>query len=901
METGDFLRRVLPANGGVYFAASATDTGLKQQKLNSIDAIVKYVERERKGHDVYYATGTYKTKRVAAECTFKRSIYVDLDCGPKKPYASKRDALTSLLTFCKNHFVLPSIIVDSGGGVHAYWTFVTEVPTQRWAALAGALKTRCLEENLQIDPTVTSDAARILRVPNTINYKHGMPQTTKVFHESEKDYPIEDLEQKLSVARRASLSLVVDNDDLSGGMAKAKEYSAELIIARCPMYKDAMETGGKGLPEQLWMQQLHVLAYCKDGEEFAFKISEGYEGYAETETRMKWNRQLANKESSGPTRCSTFSSLASQCQTCPYNGNITTPLQLGLPRDVTLPFPYEQDAQGVYFMTQTNNEPERVDVIRYQVQNFSVFHAEEGVLARFTAVGKGTTHNVEVNYADVLDRKQCCTALSRHHIVLAYEEYPLFREFMSSWIKRMQDAKSVRNSWSHLGWAEGMFVTGASVYGQSGFTQANLGADRHLNDMYKAKGEKDVWLTAAHIVTGQGRHAADAIIATAFGGVLMPFLRDSSAVMSFVSRSSGSGKSTAMELAQAVWGNPKTAMNQLDDTVASVFRKIAYAHNLPVYWDELRMKDDAQRFTQMVFQLTGGKERSRLTSSADLRSAGTWQTILTVASNESIASHTDTVSKDSEAGRARVFEVTVPELTEDELNPELNKLLVNLQNNFGVVGEEYAAFLAANRDVVKNLVTAVHDRLCSRLKKHNVERFWLSSMAALLAGAMLAKKLGYIKTDLKAFEAWLDAQFHVQQQERQEQHGSGTESLLDIVMEYVAGNRDQLVVCENLPMERTRTEMGRVLNEPLRGSIWGAFGINDSLLRVPMSVFNMWLAQHGYSNPRAMKDALGIRPGRERVSPVREGTPAPLLKIYDIPLPSGAIRAHVPDVFEEED
>lgn len=900
MDTIDFLRRVLPHAGGSYFAAAADKAGLKQTRLDSMEAVDKYIKQVRKAHDVYVALGAFKQRRLAADCTFKRALYVDLDCGLGKPFVDKHAAVSALRTYCKTHFTLPNLIVDSGGGVHAYWTFTADTPTPRWHLLASALKQSCLDNGFTIDPSVSADAARIMRAPNTANFKHGTPILATVLYDSGNDYAIETLEARLGVQRRASLTLAVDNNDLSSGAAMPRTYTAAHMIEQCPMYADAFNTGGAGLSEQLWMQQLHVLAYCEDGEEFAFKISQGHEGYAETETRMKWNSRKAYKDKTGPTKCSTFSASASQCATCPHNGHITTPLQLGTPRDATLPHPYDQDRDGVFYMVAgaDGEKTTRVQVFGYRVEDFGVYHTMDGVFLKFEAVGKGSSHHVELEYASLLDRKLCATSLSKNHVVLGYHEYTNFRDCMTSWTKRMQDARQVRSSWPHLGWSESPagFVTGSHAFLQDGKIMQNLHPDKYLASMFQARGSRDPWIAVSKKLTGKGRHAIDAIFATAFGGPLMPFLRDAAALFATVSRKSGSGKSTALEAAQAVWGNPKSAMNQLDDTQASVYRKIAHVCNLPVYWDELRMKEEASRWLRMMFQMTAGKERSRLSQSADLKEVRMWNTIMTVASNESIASVTEQASKDSEAGRARVFEIVVPEILPGDFDTGLSPLMIELQTNYGVIGNEYAQFLAANTEEVKRITLMVYTRLSTKLLRDNVERFWISLMTALLAGAVIAKKLGYIHTDIAAFEKWLIQQFRLQQDDKQEEYGSGLDQSLDVVLDYMSQFRTQLVVCEKLPA-RPGTDIGRVFQEPAFGEIAGALAIKQSKIRLPRGAFREWMFRNGRGDLKSLTVALNGDVRRGVMTAGTNNQPSPFIRVLDIILPPGSYP--MPDLDDE--
>jgi hypothetical protein len=73
-------------------------------------------------------------------------------------------------------------LVNSGGGVHAYWPLETPVSRDEWLPLAEQLKSICDDYNLYADPVVTADSARILRVPGTKNYKEEDPRLVKIFY-----------------------------------------------------------------------------------------------------------------------------------------------------------------------------------------------------------------------------------------------------------------------------------------------------------------------------------------------------------------------------------------------------------------------------------------------------------------------------------------------------------------------------------------------------------------------------------------------------------------------------------------------------------------------------------------------------------------------------------------------
>ena len=128
-------------------------------------------------------------------------------------------------------------------------------------------------------------------------------------------------------------------------------------------------------------------------------------------------------------------------------------------------------------------------------------------------------------------------------------------------------------------------------------------------------------------------------MASAFAAPLVELVGSTSLVMSVYSHHSGIGKTTAMMLAQAVWGHPRTGMSTLADTTNSMMKKIGDLKSLPVYWDELRTKDQLEKVIDIVFQVTQGKGKARLNKDITQADAPSFTTMFVVASNYGICRH----------------------------------------------------------------------------------------------------------------------------------------------------------------------------------------------------------------------------------------------------------------------
>jgi hypothetical protein len=112
-------------------------------------------------------TALRKTKNAVA----LKAIWLDIDCNkePPKDYRSKEDGLKSLKEFCDaTHTPYPTAIIDSGNGLHVYWISDKPLSVKEWLGYAEGLDALATQHGLFHD-AITTDAARVLRVPETFN------------------------------------------------------------------------------------------------------------------------------------------------------------------------------------------------------------------------------------------------------------------------------------------------------------------------------------------------------------------------------------------------------------------------------------------------------------------------------------------------------------------------------------------------------------------------------------------------------------------------------------------------------------------------------------------------------------------------------------------------------------
>ena len=107
-----------------------------------------------------------------------KSLYLDIDFkGGDHGYDTPDDAINAIAGFLKaSGFPKPSMIVKSGGGLHIYFTLSRPLSREEWQPLAHALAEAGKRHGLKADWQVTTDSARILRIPGTTNNKQDDPR-----------------------------------------------------------------------------------------------------------------------------------------------------------------------------------------------------------------------------------------------------------------------------------------------------------------------------------------------------------------------------------------------------------------------------------------------------------------------------------------------------------------------------------------------------------------------------------------------------------------------------------------------------------------------------------------------------------------------------------------------------
>lgn len=920
MQLADFLTLLVPAGTLVsaklvplpgkgttfHHGTSTLHTQLAGQLL-AIDAAQ---------HNAYFALAGYKQgfylgsdgkkhlrERVNVEAL--KALWIDLDFFEKRKdqkvqvYADAKAAVTAVRAFCEHtKMPPPAMVVGSGNGVHVYWPLDAAAPVEEWQKLADALKAAAQDAELVFDPTCTADACRVLRPIDTHNWKDpANPKPVKLLYNRAQTWTYEELAGVLApwigqarrytnqVAAAAGNKAAGFAGELTGGMQYAGPQGRwDIVVKHCGVARMMADTHGKECVEPLWMAGLQLLRHCEDGEMHVHAISDAHAGYNADLTTRKWEQRKRN--TAGPTLCSTFETHEPAiCSKCPHRGFVKTPIQLGYQEVAPLEglptgWRVAPDRKGLerLMVDTANGTKEWIRMLRHVPAHLRVTRSivtGKYELAFDVECNGSKSWNIALPGGALGNPRKLNEMLAEYGMPLKEKEGRAFGDLMTTWLAQLQAARRVADVTEQLGWLVEKTLEGEKIIGFSCGPTTFYADGRVRNDVaaaqefasiarhYEPKGGLEQWKKVAAFLADQNKPAFTALLAAAFGTPLLRFTGLAGGIFSIVSTASGVGKSSALKCSQAVWGSPTHGVNAVDDTPKSVARRLGFLNNLPAYWDELRGRKTVDDFLTLAFTITQGKEKTRLDSSAQLREVATWETMLTVASNESIFEAMARHGGGSDAGLARTFEVVVDPFFSDRNRAELSLLFESLNSNYGHAGRVYAQYLATNSTSVAERVEDRFKKLATSAGMTASERFWFAIATIIMVGAELAAELDLVQIDQRALGRFLLA--NIMRLRHRSIEALTLSQPTEILASYMAAYQDRTLIVDAFPPPRSnyRTYLPEFrCGMPKADKIALHISQDEGLLRIPRIELERWL-QHRelpvYSTLKHFRDNLGAR------------------------------------------
>jgi hypothetical protein len=337
------INSVVPSIG-TYCLTTIQGKAIVQTFYDNVDVLVAAgIDASAQGKNAYYAMASFKDASTRTQDNVLRlkAFWLDVDCknkDPLKDYANKDDGIVAISQFCSRHSFPRPTIVDSGNGWHVYWILDTEITKDEWQPIADKLKALCLHDGLRIDPACTADSARILRIPETYNYRFDPPSVVQVMKNGN---PVM-VDAFKGLIELGLTTLNIKPSLKIAGTPTKKEMSAvtkALIGNTTSSFKKIMQRSCAGtgceqllhgvteqttIDEPFWRAVLSVAQHCSDGSTSIHLVSNQHPDYDFDATVAK------AEQTKGPYTCATFDSLRGNvCQSCPHFNKVTSPIQLG--------------------------------------------------------------------------------------------------------------------------------------------------------------------------------------------------------------------------------------------------------------------------------------------------------------------------------------------------------------------------------------------------------------------------------------------------------------------------------------------------------------------------------------------------------------------------------------------
>lgn len=795
-----FYEKVLPTQG-VYCATSINPaTGKADNRYaESIDDLLDILDEfDRDRLNTFVALSSFKRySRKSDDALYSRSLFIDMDVGTEeKKYPNKDAALVALDEFLTKSELPMPVVVDSGNGIHAYWPFTDDIPIDEWKIYADKFKAYCLTM-LQIDPSVTADKSRIMRCPESFNYKSDPPLPTKFITDDIEQYEFSHFKEFLGEEDeepKFDISMVPKGlDDETRQFKKLDniEYVFETIAQKsvddeggCKQIKYMLENSAT-LAEPLWHSGLSVARACVDWETAIHKMSEDYPGYSYDATVKKANATLGKSQT-----CAEIESRnPGGCEGCPFRGRISKPLYLGKRLKVdeeAAPEPVREDKNteevpvyktfpkflepfyrgvhgGVYYKPPARKDKDgdtiEADVIQlwahdlYPIKRMYSKSDGECLMMRHLPP-HDPPRDFLLPMSTVYSSDKLKEILTDHGVFFEPEQIKIMTRYHVKWAEYMLNKQAAELMRSQMGWTDDNngFVIGSTELRRDGKI-AKTAASPLVDSVAKllhTKGTLDGWRTAANkMLTTPGFEYHCVPLLCGFGAPLIRFTTVKGVSVGLLGRT-GAAKSGSLFAGASMFGEPYDLClsgSKDGSTLNALTQWYMGLKNIMMGLDEAS-NHKPEDISNLMYKVTQGKNKLRMQMSVNaVREIElTAATITVFTTNQSLV---DKVSQfktnpDGELARYIEFRIEAPALMDGAMGKDI---FDTFRKNYGHAGPEYIKHLFhVGEERIQELVDKWSVKFTDAVGKHASYRFFEALVSSMFAGAELAIDAGILAT-----------------------------------------------------------------------------------------------------------------------------------------------------------
>ena len=801
----EFLAVVLPPpEFGRYCVAELTR---KEHVFTAaLDSTPAHIKRWHDSKlDVYFALSTFgeEDNRQAANARYVKSLFIDMD-----GYASKKDAAQALSAFLSKtgmDALGTPYIVGSGGGLHCYWPLLEAVPVDSWKPVAENFKRLCKQESLAIDMTVTADAARVLRVPETTNFKkkYATPRPVRILSEGD----VFSFEGLASLIREKLAGSVYEAQpmpklDLAGTRPSAAPSATSVKLFEnsvtkfkpiwlatqndrgCGQLANYVEHATEEGMEPIWRGLLSWTKVCEDGNKAAVWLSKMHPYEPE-----RMNQKLQSIK--GPYPCIKMDSEnPGICPSCTHWGKITNPLILGrelaveveekeievkLSSDSTVtatetikvmrptpPRGYSYGANGGTFMERTVEDDEgvkskkQVMLLPYELFVVDILNSNGDHTVHLIALKPDGAVNITMAQKAVVSKDETVKALANQNVVAAFghnNDKNLF-EYVRACVEEASTSRPAIKVPDSYGWqADNTYVYAGRIFSKGKPpVKVPMPGLENITVNTEPKGTIEAWRDFINMLIAKKMWGHLAVILAGAGAPFMRFTGIYGMTYHCASTESGTGKTLSLEAAASVWGHPTHYRTGKSTSPVAMQQRLGLLNSHPLITDEITAKNRAapEWLPEFLLDMTEGRGKERMESGSNKErlNLSTWMTVCLMSSNTHVVDYlTGGRDHSSEGELRRLLEFTFEEALTWE--PHEIEIIKSLQSNYGVAGYKLVEYMVEHADEFPTSVREAVAAMYTEFNATNDERFWMAGIGTAVHARNAFKAAGIVDIPLR--------------------------------------------------------------------------------------------------------------------------------------------------------
>ena len=344
----EFLERLLAGFAdAVAFLVLWTKAGTSAFSATELEGAIQYAEAKSAATDIYFSPGLQSVRpegRGRGEARTVAGIstlWLDIDVagGAHKKDAEELPSREQALAMLDEAPLKPSVIVETGGGFHAYWIleqpwwFAKEEDRNAAQELLRSFQRYFINQGKKNGFHVDNTSAlnQLLRVPGTLNHKYAPPFPVAVLdQDASRRYSIASFAESFPSMGLEKVAQVHERPNTPSAVTEEAErfepVDLELIEKHC-LFMAYCRDDAALLTEPFWFAQASIIARCTDGIRLFHARSEPHGSYKYNEAEAKFE----NAAKYGPRTCDSIRHDLGfrQCEQCACVGKVRSPISLG--------------------------------------------------------------------------------------------------------------------------------------------------------------------------------------------------------------------------------------------------------------------------------------------------------------------------------------------------------------------------------------------------------------------------------------------------------------------------------------------------------------------------------------------------------------------------------------------